>query len=126
MGTKLKITGVIDRSDPDPNAPYCDMIRWIGTLAIDWTHDGAPRCATAAMLRVDTGGGRCVALWGDHQLALRWIGDKPAPEIACSVFDAVLHRGPARGAFELAIESYPTTASEPSYRPLRAPAVLAR
>jgi hypothetical protein len=125
MATKLKITGAIDRAEPDPAAPSNLMVRWIGSLAVEWIIDGRPRSAASAILRFDTGGGWLVDLWGVQHLALRWHGDQPDPEIARAVYEALLHRGPSRGQFVLDVESSSSTSlAAPAYRALRAPAAL--
>lgn len=32
MGTTIRITGDIDREAPDPSAPHCAALSWIGTV----------------------------------------------------------------------------------------------
>lgn len=124
MVNRIKITGVVDRDDPDPTAPHQDVIRWIGDVSIAWTLDGRIRYARAFMLRVATGGAQA-ELWGPSMLALRWIGDPPPPDIAQSVYDVVRDRGPDRGAFDTSVESLQASPSQPSYRPIRASSALA-
>jgi hypothetical protein len=103
MGTLIRITGAIDRRDPDPAAPIDPTRTFIGTLEASWTHDG-PRAAAAAILKVATGGG-VVEGWGTHVLCLRWIGDPPAPEIAQAVYDAIRDRGDGMRTLALQVET---------------------
>lgn len=91
----------------------------IGEIRAAWQVDGRPRSAMAAVLKVATGRGMSLDRWGASVLCLRWIGDPPEPEIAQSVYDVMLDRGPTPGRFEAAIESMASSADAPSYRPVR-------
>lgn len=116
MGTMIKISGAVDRRDPDPTAPNDQTRAWIGMLTAQWTVDGVPRQAMAAILKVATGGGVMFTGWGPHVLCLSWIGDPPAPDIAQSVYDAVLHRGPYIGTIVATIEATARSSEQGSYR----------
>lgn len=124
MGTTIKITGAIDRHEPDPSAPTTPGIAWIGMTYAEWMHDGARRTAAAAILKVATGGAPPIAGWGTNILSLRWIGDMPSPEIAQAVYDAIRDRGSARGSIAMSVESAQASAGSPSYHALRSSAYL--
>lgn len=111
----LSITGAIDRCEPGPHAAPVRIL-WIGTLAVRWDLDGQPRCFAAAVLRMETGGAGAIEGWGADRLALRWIGDPPAPEVAQSVYDWLTDRGPDRGELRAEIDSLPTSPGSASYR----------
>lgn len=114
MGT-IRITGAIDRHEPDPQAPGDPLSSWIGTVSVAWLEDG-PRGASAALIKVCTGRGTGDLAWGQHVLQLRWIGDPPPVEIAQAVYDFVRDRGPGRRTFSAVVDSQPRSEARPSYR----------
>lgn len=114
MGT-IRITGAIDRHEPDPQAPGDPLSAWIGNVTASWVEDG-PRRSSAALIKVCTGRGTGNLAWGQHVLQLRWIGDPPPVEIAQAVYDFVHDRGPARRALSNVVESQPRSEFQASYR----------
>lgn len=119
MGTTIRISGGIDRNEPDPTAPTSPGVRWIGMVTATWDHDGQARRSMAAILKVDSGGAAPIDGWGPNLPALRWIGDAPHPEVARSVYDVIRDRGSHPGAVDTAIVSSPASPSSPSYRPIQ-------
>lgn len=114
----IRITGAIDRHQPDPSSPCDPQSAWIGMLAASWV-DSELRSQGAAIVKLTTGRGTGDALWGQHVLVLRWIGDPPPPDIAQTVYDVVRDGGPAQRVIKTAVESQPRTESQPSYRMAR-------
>lgn len=104
MGTQLKITGAVDRREPDPTAPIDQNRAFIGMVAVEWTID-RPHRAMAAIIKVATGGGVMFPNWGPHVPCLNWIGDAPDPAIARAVYDAIRDRGPYMGEVAMRIEA---------------------
>lgn len=99
----IRIIGAIDRREPDPAAPLDATRVFIGTVQASWTDDG-PRGASAAILKIATGGG-VVEGWGQNVLCLRWIGDPPPPDIAQAVYDAIRDRGDGQRTIALQLET---------------------
>lgn len=99
----IRLTGAIDRREPDPAAPNDPTRVFIGTVHASWTEDG-PRGAAAAILKIATGGG-VVEGWGPNVLCLRWIGDPPPPDIAQAVYDAIRDRGGEPRTIALQVET---------------------
>ena len=118
MGTTIKIRGAVDRRDPDPTAPTDQGRTFIGMLVASWTDDG-PRAASAAIIKVATGGGRSSNEWGPHVLCLRWIGEAPSPEVAQVVYDAIRDRGPSPGEIDLAVQPTSLSPEQGSYQQAR-------
>jgi len=114
MGT-IRITGAIDRHEPDPQAPGDPLSAWIGNVNTSWIEDG-PRRASAALIKVCTGRGTGDLAWGQHVLQLRWIGDPPPVEIAQAVYDFVRDGGPTRRPITNVVESQQRSESQASYR----------
>jgi hypothetical protein len=119
MSTSVKITGAIDRHEPDPAAPTDQLRAWIGFLSVLWTGDG-PRENRAAILEVATGRGTGDRLWGASVLVLQWIGDPPPPAIAQTAYDYVRDGGPEHRRISVAVDSQPRSEAQPSYRMSRA------
>lgn len=115
----IRITGAIDRSEPDPAAPTDPHSAWIGRVAVSWVAWDPHECA-AAVLKVATGRGTGDRLWGQHVLVLRWIGDPPPPEVAQTVYDVIRDGGPALRSIAMVVDSQPRTEAQPSYRAARA------
>lgn len=115
MSTTLRITGAIDRREPDPQAPLDPMSAWIGLVRVSWVDD-VPRTAAAALLQVCTGRGSGDAQWGQYMLQLRWIGDPPPVQIADTVYDYVRDGGPKHRQIDRTLVSQPRSEAQPSYR----------
>ena len=118
MGTTIRIRGAVDRREPDPTAPSDQGRMFIGTLAVSWTVD-MPSNASAAIVKIATGGGMTSKDWGPHVLCLRWIGEPPPAEVAQVVYDAVRDRGPEFGPMDMTVEATSLTAEQGSYRRIR-------
>lgn len=118
MSTTLRITGAIDRREPDPQAPSDPLSAWIGNVQVSWV-DERPRVAAAALIQVCTGRGSGDVAWGKYVLQLRWIGDPPPPEIADTVYDYVRDGGPSRRPIARMLVSQPRSEAQPSYRVAR-------
>lgn len=115
MGSTIRISGAIDRHEPDPQAPGDPLSSWIGNVTASWA-DGGPRQSTAALIKVCTGRGTGDLLWGQYVLQLRWIGDPPPVEVAQGVYDFVRDAGPHRWSITRVIESQPRSEGQASYR----------
>ncbi len=120
----LRITGAIDRREPDPQAPSDPLSAWIGNVQVSWVDvaDGplhGQRVAAAALIQVCTGRGSGDVAWGKYVLQLRWIGDPPPPEIADTVYDYVRDGGPSRRPIARTLVSQPRSEAQPSYRVAR-------
>lgn len=115
MSTTLRITGAIDRREPDPQAPSDPLSSWVGGIQISWV-DAVPRTASAALIQVCTGRGSGDLSWGKYVLQLRWIGDPPPAQIADTVYDYVRDGGPGRRQIVRTLLSQPRSEAQPSYR----------
>lgn len=115
MSTPLRITGAIDRNQPDPNATSDPRSTWIGLVQVAWDLE----TKGAAILKVNTGRGVGDPAWGAHVLVLRWIGDPPPPEIAQAVYDLIRDGGPKARMLGGSWVSQPGTESQHSYRAAR-------
>jgi hypothetical protein len=120
MVTTLRITGAIDRQQPDPRAPTDPLSQWIGMVTVGWTEGGIPAERSAAILKASTGRGTGDKMWGQHVLLLRWIGDLPPAEIAQAVYDIIRDGGPDYRALSGAWDAQPLSETQASYRQVRA------
>lgn len=111
----IRITGAIDRHEPDPQAPGDPLSAWIGNVTASWIEEG-PQRATAALIKVCTGRGTGDLAWGQHVLQLRWIGDPPPVDVAQTVYDFVRDTGPGRRAIVKVVESQQRSEAQASYR----------
>lgn len=119
MSTALRITGAIDRCDPDPTAPNDLSRRFIGSVTAQWTGDG-PETRSAAIIKVATGRGCGDLKWGQHMLQLAWLGDPPPVEVAQAVYDRILDGGPGKRSLSASLIGQQRSEAQPSYRMARA------
>lgn len=111
----IRITGAIDRCEPDPGSPNDPLRQWIGQVSVSWVGDG-PTERHGALTRVATGRGNDDRQWGQHELVIRWAGDAPPDEVARAVYDLVHDGGPQRRTICRDVVAQPKTEAQHSYR----------
>lgn len=116
--TTIRLSGEIDRNQPDPSAPTDPHRSWIGMVTAVWAADALME-RTAALVKIATGRGTGDGLWGQHALVMRWIGDPPPVEVAQAVYDVVRDGGPRTRIIKHVIESQQRSEAQPSYRPAK-------
>lgn len=97
-GNTIRLTGAVDRADPDPAMPTNPFRQHIGWIRAEWTGEYGEKFARlGGLIRDSSTAASSGTSWGASMLAIVWVGDPPPPDVATAAYDWMVDRGPARG-----------------------------